>query len=79
MGMNMVERRSYWSRAAVTARIVTWLIVYHGNKLPPPTDPPIAERILKWLALRGLARKEGGTWRPTPPMIHPADVIKVDE
>lgn len=75
----MVERRNYWSRAAVTARIVKWLNDHRGNPLPPETDPSIAERILKWLARRGLARKEGGTWVPTPPMAHPADVIKVDE
>jgi len=75
----MVERRNYWSRAAVTARIVTWLNDHRGRLLPPATDPSIAERILKWLARRGLARKEGGTWMPTPPMAHPADVIRVDE
>ena len=79
MKRNMVERRSYWSRAAVTARIVTWLSAHNGTGLPPLTDPPIAERILKWLALRGLAKKEGGIWRPTPPLANPVDVIKVDE
>ena len=75
----VIERRNYWSRAAVVAGIVKWLKKNSGGELPPPADPTVAERILKWLALRGLARLEGGTWKPTPPLTHPADMDKVEE
>ena len=72
------ERRTYWSRAAVVAQIVKWLKKNSGGELPP-ADPTVAERILKWLALRGLARLEGGTWKPTPPLAHPAELDRVEE
>jgi hypothetical protein len=75
----MVERRNYWSRAAVSARVVKWLKSDHDRALPPGTDPTIAERVLKWLAWRGLATKESGTWRPTPPLVHPIPLTKVNE
>jgi hypothetical protein len=75
----MVERRNYWSRAAVTARIVKWLKNRQGGELPPATDPTVAERVLKWLAWRGLARKDTGTWKPAPPLVHPAALKKVNE
>ena len=75
----MVERRNYWSRAAVSAGIVKWLKNHQGNALPSGTDPAIAERVLKWLAWRGLATKECGTWKPTPPLVHPAALKKMKE
>lgn len=74
----MAERRNYWSRAAVSARIVKWLKNHNGGELPPGTDPTIAERILKWLACRGLARNDGGIWKPAPPLARPADLLKED-
>ena len=75
----MVERRNYWSRAAVSAGIVKWLKNHQGGALPPGIDPTIAERVLKWLAWRGLAMKERGTWNPTPPLIHPTLLKKLKE
>ena len=75
----MAERRNYWSRAAVVSRIVKWLKTYPGDALPPATDPTVAERILKWLSWRGLARRVDGTWKPAPPLVHPADLKKVEE
>ena len=74
----MVERRNYWSRAAVTARIVKWLKNDPG-RVPAPTDPTVAERVLKWIACRGLARKESGTWKPTSPLVNPTALKKVSE
>ena len=74
----MVERRNYWTRAALSARIVKWLKNHQGGELPPD-DPTIAERVLKCLAARGLARKESGTWTPTPPLVHPAVLSKLKE
>ena len=71
----MVERRDYWSRAAVVARVVKWVKDHRGSQSPPQTDPSIAERILKWLALRGLATNDDGTWKPTPAMARPVKVI----
>jgi len=73
----MVERRNYWTRAAVSARIVKWL-KNQGGELPPD-DPTIVERVLKWLAYRGLARKESGTWKPASPLVNPAALKKVSE
>ena len=73
----MVERRNYWSRAALTARIVKWL-KSQGGELPPATDPNVAERILKCLAIRGLARKESGTWKATRPLIAFTVLKRVD-
>jgi hypothetical protein len=75
----MAERRNYWSRAAVAARILKWLKSHPDGELPPATDPMVAERILKWLASRGLATRAGGTWKPTPPLTHPADLNKLKE
>jgi hypothetical protein len=78
--MIMAERRNYWSRAAVSAGIVKWLKNHQGGGLPPGTDPRIAERVLKRLAWRGLATKESGTWKPTPPLVHPTPLttLKAD-
>ena len=73
----MVERRNYWTRASVSARIVKWL-KNQGGELPPD-DPTIVERVLKWLAVRGLARKEGGIWKPTAPLVRPTDLRTVKE
>ena len=73
----MVERRNYWTRASVSARIVKWL-KNQGGELPPD-DPTIVERVLKWLAVRGLARNEGGIWKPTPPLVRPAPLRNVKE
>ena len=75
----MAERRNYWSRAAMSARIVKWLKNHQGGELPPATDPTVAERILKWLAGRGLARHDGGTWTPAPPLACPAELTKDED
>ena len=78
----MVERRDYWSRSLAFSRVVEWLKQQKherpGEDLPPTIHPVIAERILKRLAQRGLAKNEAGKWAPTPALVQPAKLKPLD-
>ena len=78
----MVERRDYWSRSLAYSRIVHWLKEQsheqHAEGLPPSIDPVVAERILRRLAGRGLARNEAGRWIATSALTHPAVLKEVE-
>jgi hypothetical protein len=78
----MVERRDNWKRSQAYSQVVAWLKRQqkseHTEGLPPTLDPVVADRILKRLALRGLAKQEAGRWSPTPALIHPPTVKKTE-
>ena len=63
------ERRDFASRAAWVQRLVGQLVASAENgitlaDLPDDVTAPLAERILKPLAIRGLVKVEGGRWAP---------------
>jgi hypothetical protein len=73
----MVERRDNWTRSHTYLQVVDWLKQrQHMEGLPPTIDPVVANRILRRLALRGLAKQEAGKWSATPALIHPATIKK---
>jgi hypothetical protein len=75
----MVERRDNWTRSQAYLEVVQWLKQqHHMEGLPPTLDPVVADRILRRLALRGLARQEAGKWSATPALTHPT-IIKKSE
>ena len=70
----MAERRDNWTRSQAYSQVVGWLKRQQQNErmeLPPTIDPVVADRILKRLAVRGLAKKEGDKWAPTSALTHP--------
>ena len=79
----MVERRDYWSRSLAYSRIVQWLKEQSHEQraegLPPSIDPVVAERILRRLAGRGLAKNDAGKWTATSALTHPAMLKKVED
>jgi hypothetical protein len=76
----MTERRDYWTRSQAFSQVVDWLKQQRPKELmtglPPTIDPVVANRILRRLALRGLAKQEAGTWLATPALTHRAIIQK---
>jgi hypothetical protein len=76
----MVERRDNWKRSQAYVQVVAWLKRQqkseHMEGLPPTLDPVIADRILRRLAVRGLAKQEAGRWSPTPALTQPTTIKK---
>ena len=76
----MAERRDYWTRSQAFSQVVAWLKKQQQQTqlegLPPTIDPVVASRILKRLALRGLAKQEAGKWSATPALTHPTSIKK---
>jgi len=76
----MVERRDNWKRSQAYSQVVAWLKRQqkdeHMEGLPPTLDPVVADRILKRLALRGLAKQEAGKWSATPALTNPTTIKK---
>jgi hypothetical protein len=71
----MAERRDNWKRSQAYSQVVAWLKRQQQNEpkegLPPSIDPVVADRILKRLALRGLAKQEAGKWSATTALTQP--------
>jgi hypothetical protein len=77
----MAERRDYWTRSQAFSQVVTWLKHQQQTPiegLPPAIDPVVASRILRRLALRGLAKQEAGKWSATPALTHPTSLKKTE-
>jgi len=75
----MAERRNNWTRSQAYSQVVEWLKQQPKSELgglPPAIDPVVANRILKRLALRGLAKQEAGKWSATPALTHPTTIRK---
>jgi hypothetical protein len=76
----MAERRDYWTRSQAFSQVVNWLKHQQQQApiegLPPTIDPVVANRILRRLALRGLAKQEAGKWSATPALTHPTSLKK---
>jgi hypothetical protein len=77
------ERRNYRLRAATVRRIVEWLGYASRGGVQPVHELPeelaprsVIERVLRRLMLRCLARRVGTGWIPTPPLLHPAQLVK---
>ena len=65
----MPERRDPERRAELTRRLVDWVRQQTRPFTTVPdaiTHPSIAQRVIKRLALRGLARHVGDGWLPSP-------------
>jgi hypothetical protein len=75
-GVVAQDRRNYASRGDATRLVVEGLITgeYRWDLL----QAPAVERILRRLAIRGLARTTSGGWVPSPPLQCPASIIPVD-
>jgi hypothetical protein len=71
------ERRDPVRRAQTLQKVVERLVRHRGVR---PSDLVVeqivpedsAERILKWLALRGLVRKAADAWEPRAVLLSPA-------
>ena len=70
------ERRDPVRRAQTLQKVVERLVRHRGAR---PSDlmvehivPDSAERILKWLAIRGLVRKVADAWVPRAVLLSPA-------
>ena len=76
----MAERRNNWTRSQAYSQVIEWLKQQPKNEplegLPPAIDPVVANRILRRLALRGLAKEEAGRWSATPALTHPTTIRK---
>ena len=77
----MTERRNHTARADVLSRVVTWLRQQTDPAATFPADVAdtlVALRIVKRLAVRGLARHVPGGWVPTAVLRTPAPLTLTD-
>jgi len=74
------ERRDLVRRAQTLQKIVERLIRHRGVQLSDLMGEHLvpqesAERILKWLAIRGLVRKVADAWVPRAVLLSPATLM----
>lgn len=68
----MLDRRNYPGRAEVLRRVVEWLRAQTRPAEDVPDSvavPAVALRILKRLAVAGLARRAPSGWLPSPVLV----------
>ena len=72
--LSTIERRDYVRRAEVMRRVVESLC--SGNISSDGLPAAIVARILRHLALKGMARLEGDVWIPTPLLTNPSHNVR---
>jgi hypothetical protein len=75
----MEERRNYARRIRTLHRALTALTTGNGLAQGNPKEAEAIVRIIKRLAVKGLARLTGGTWAPAQPLITPATLVRQPE
>jgi hypothetical protein len=80
----MSDRRNNGSRAETVLRVVDWLRDASANgtqpvpRLPKQIGSPcVIERVLRRLMIQGLTRVYATGWMPTPPLLHPAQLVEL--
>ena len=69
-----IERRDYVRRAEVMRRVVESLC--SGNTSSGGLPTAVVTRILRHLALKGMARLVGDVWIPTPLLTTPSNNVR---